>query len=146
MSEFSLQEKCFIGFVFISLGVVRGTTPLMLNIVTKLISPELVITLRSPFSVLLYMICMIFAWQKEPSLKETWYREISSKNVHYVTAVMGLCQQGVPFVMFAYSVSIIGSGPAGVMLALTPLLSCVFTALPVYQVRTLPMLSLYDAV
>ena len=120
---------------FIFLGIVRGSFSVAIYFaVHSYKSPSLVFLLRTPGSVALYTVLMIFHSFRDSEMKETFYYNLRTVRNYWKFAVMGLVQLAAPYMLFLYALQVLNPTTAGVYMAAAPWISILLERLPFVQV------------
>ena len=86
---------------FIFLGVIRGSFSVAIYFaVHSYRSPSLVFLLRTPGSVALYAVLMIFLSSRDSEIKQTFYNNFRNVRNYWKFAVMGLVQLAAPYMLY----------------------------------------------
>lgn len=124
---------------FIFLGVIRGSFSVAIYFaVHSYRSPSLVFLLRTPGSVALYAVFMIFLSSRDSEIKQTFYNNFKNVRNYWKFAVMGLVQLAAPYMLFMYAVRVLNPTTAGVYMAAAPWISILLERLPFVR-RTYPV-------
>lgn len=109
---------------FIFLGVIRGSFSVAIYFaVDSYKSPSLVFLLRTPGTVALYAVFVMFLSLRDSELKETFYNNFRTIRNYWKFAVMGLVQLACPYMLFTYALQVLEPTTAGVYMAAAPWLS-----------------------
>lgn len=120
---------------FIFLGIVRGSFSVAIYFAVRSYkSPSLVFLLRTPGSVVLYTVLMIFLSLRDSEVKETFYYNFRTVRNYWKFAVMGLVQLAAPYLLFLYALQVLNPTTAGVYMAAAPWISILLERLPFVRV------------
>ena len=120
---------------FIFLGVIRGSFSVVIYFaVHSYKSPSLVFLLRTPGSIALYTVFMIFLSSRDSEIKETFYRNFRTVGNYWKFAVMSLVQLALPYLLFMYALQVLNPTTAGVYMAAAPWISILLERLPFVRV------------
>ena len=120
---------------FIFLGVIRGSFSVAIYFaVHSYRSPSLVFLLRTPGSVALYAVLMIFLSSRDSEIKQTFYNNFRNVRNYWKFAVMGLVQLAAPYMLFMYALRVLNPTTAGVYMAAAPWISILLERLPFVRV------------
>lgn len=116
---------------FIFLGIVRGSFSVTIYFAVRSYkSPSLAFLLRTPGSVVLYTVLMIFLSLRDSEVKETFYYNFRTVRNYWKFAVMGLIQLAAPYLLFLYALQVLNPTTAGVYMAAAPWISILLERLP----------------
>lgn len=122
---------------FIFLGIVRGSFSVAIYFAVRWYkSPSLVFLLRTPGSVVLYTVLMIFLSLRDSEVKETFYYNFRTVRNYWKFAVMGLIQLAAPYLLFLYALQVLNPTTAGVYMAAAPWISILLERLPFVRVSS----------
>lgn len=122
---------------FIFLGIVRGSFSVAIYFAVRSYkSPSLVFLLRTPGSVVLYTVLMIFLSLRDSEVKETFYYNFRTVRNYWKFAVMGLIQLAAPYLLFLYALQVLNPTTAGVYMAAAPWISILLERLPFVRVSS----------
>lgn len=103
-------------------------------------SPSFVFLLRTPGTVVLYIVYMTFLSYIDSEHKENFRNNFRSVRNHWKFAVMGFVQLAAPYVLFMYGLKVLSPTTAGVFMTAAPWFSLLLERLPciwsTYQVST----------
>lgn len=120
---------------FLFLGVIRGSFSVVIYFaVHSYKSPSLVFLLRTPGSVALYTVFMIFLSSRDSEITETFYSNFRTVGNYWKFAVMSLVQLALPYLLFMYALQVLNPTIAGVYMAAAPWISILLERLPFVRV------------
>lgn len=116
---------------FIFLGIIRGSFPVAIYFALQAYpSPSLVFLLRTPGSLTLYVLLMIYYSSRDSDLKETYSKNLKTLRNYWKFAVMGLIQLAAPYLLFMYGLHVLNPTTGGVYMAAAPWISVLLERLP----------------
>ncbi|XP_068708054.1 uncharacterized protein [Montipora capricornis] len=116
---------------FIFLGIIRGSFSVAIYFaLLSYHSPSLVFLLRTPGSLALYILFMVFRSSRDSDLKQTFSKNLTTWGNYGKFAVMGLIQLAAPYLFFMYGLKVINPTTAGVYMAAAPWISVLLERLP----------------
>lgn len=123
---------------FIFLGIIRGSFPVAIYFALQAYpSPSLVFLLRTPGSLTLYVLLMIYYSSRDSDLKETYSKNLKTLRNYWKFAVMGLIQLAAPYLLFMYGLHVLNPTTGGVYMAAAPWISVLLERLPFVRVSHL---------
>lgn len=100
-------------------------------------SPSLVFLLRTPGTVALYVVFMIFLSTRDSEHKEIFHNNFRTVKNYWKSAVMGFVQLFAPYMLFMYGLKVLNPTTGGVFMAAAPWLSVLLERLPFVRVSNL---------
>ena len=100
-------------------------------------SPSLVFLLRTPGTVALYVVFMVFLSSRDSEVKEIFRQNFRTVRNYWKFAVMGLVQLAAPYMLFMYGLKVLNPTTGGVFMAAAPWLSILLERLPFVRVSIL---------
>ena len=100
-------------------------------------SPSFVFLLRTPGTVVLYIVYMTFLSYMDSEHKENFRNNFRSVRNHWKFAVMGFVQLAAPYVLFMYGLKVLSPTTAGVFMTAAPWFSLLLERLPCIRVSIL---------
>lgn len=120
---------------FIFLGIIRGTFSVAIYFAVRTYeSPSLVFLLRTPGTVALYVVFMIFLSTRDSEHKEIFHSNFRTTKNYWKYAVMGFVQLAAPYMLFMYGLKVLNPTTGGVFMAAAPWLSILLERLPFVRV------------
>ena len=104
-----------------ALGIIRGTTAIMLGLAGDDIRPTVIVMLRSPGTVSLFVLVMVIWSAYSPTVKATMKETLSMPSTYAKLAVLGVIQSGGPFLLFTYGLIHVPASFGGAFMALVPM-------------------------
>ncbi|XP_065199104.1 uncharacterized protein LOC135830824, partial [Sycon ciliatum] len=102
------------------LGIIRGTTAIMLALAGDDIRPTVIVILRSPGTIALFALVMIVWSYNSPALKANMKEVLSTPMTYPKLMVLGVIQSGGPFLLFTYGLTHVPGSFGGAFLASVP--------------------------
>lgn len=93
-------------------------------------SPSLVFLLRTPGTVALYFVFMVFLSSRDSEGKEIFRNNFRTAKNYWRFAVMGFVQLAAPYMLFMYGLKVLNPSTGGVFMAAAPWLSILLERLP----------------
>ncbi|XP_032219321.1 uncharacterized protein LOC116602188 [Nematostella vectensis] len=119
---------------FMLLAVIRGSfSPAIYFAVHAYRSPSLVFLLRTPGTIFLYLVTVLFLSRRSNGVVQGLRHTSGSISSLWRCAVMGLLHLAAPYLLFMYALKILNPTVAGVYMAAAPWLSTVIERLPCIQ-------------
>lgn len=116
---------------FIFLGIIRGTFSVAIHFaVHSYKSPSLVFLLRTPGTVALYFVFMVFLSSRDSEAKEIFLNNFRTAKNYWKFVVMGFVQLAAPYMLFMYGLKVLNPTTGGVFMAAAPWLSILLERLP----------------
>jgi len=129
---------------FIFLGIIRGTFSVAIHFaVHSYKSPSLVFLLRTPGTVALYFVFMVFLSSRDSEGKEIFRNNFRTAKNYWRFAVMGFVQLAAPYMLFMYGLKVLNPSTGGVFMAAAPWLSILLERLPFLRVSSLSLFFLF---
>ncbi|XP_078366319.1 uncharacterized protein LOC144650503 [Oculina patagonica] len=116
---------------FIFLGIIRGTFSVAIHFaVHSYKSPSLVFLLRTPGTVALYVVFMIFLSTRDSEIREIFHNNFRTAKNYWKYAVMGFVQLAAPYMLFMYGLKVLNPSTGGCFMAAAPWLTILLERLP----------------
>lgn len=123
---------------FIFLGMIRGTFSVAIYFaVHSYKSPSLVFLLRTPGTVALYVVFMIFLFTRDSEVREIFHNNFRTSKIYWKYAVMGFVQLAAPYMLFMYGLKVLNPSTGGCFMAAAPWLTILLERLPFVRVSKL---------
>ena len=100
-------------------------------------SPSLVFLLRTPGTVALYVVFMIFLSSRDSEDKEVFHNNFRNAKNYWKYGVMGFLQLAAPYLLFMYGLKVLNPTTGGVFMAAAPWMSILLERLPFVRVSNL---------
>ena len=120
---------------FILLGIIRGTFSVVIHFAVRSYkSPSLVFLLRTPGTVVLYIVLLVFWSVRSDEMKRMFLNNFKNVRCYWKLAVMGLVQLAAPYMLFMRGLKVLNPTVGGVFMAAAPWTTILLERLPFIRV------------
>jgi len=121
--------------LFVTLGIIRGSFSVVIHFADKSFkSPSLVFLLRTPGTILLYILLAIYLASKDNESKQNFKHNLRTVSNYWKSAIMGFVQLAAPYVLFMYGLKVLSPTAGGVFMAAAPWFTTIIERLPCIKV------------
>lgn len=120
---------------FIALGIIRGTFSVVIHFADKSYnSPSLVFLLRTPGTIVLYVLFAIFLAFRDTESRHIFLQNLRNVQNYWKSAIMGFVQLAAPYLLFMYGLKVLSPTAGGVYMAAAPWLTTILERFPCIKV------------